>query len=82
MAKSAIIHEVCPIAQGINILSGKWKLQIIWFLSLKQTTRFNELQKSIGNITTTTRIGGTKSRKENNLSRSASQSRIFINRDR
>ncbi|RKI24054.1 transcriptional regulator [bacterium 1xD8-6] len=54
MAKSAIIHEVCPIAQGINILSGKWKLQIIWFLSLKQTTRFNELQKSIGNITTKT----------------------------
>ena len=38
---------------GLNILSGKWKLKILWHLS-KGTVRFNELQRLLGNITTKT----------------------------
>ncbi len=54
MAKATIIQDVCPMALGINILSGKWNLQIIWIIYRKEIIRFNELQKSLGNITTKT----------------------------
>jgi DNA-binding HxlR family transcriptional regulator len=54
MAKATIIQDGCPMALGINILSGKWKLQIIWIIYRKEIIRFNELQKSLGNITTKT----------------------------
>jgi len=54
MAKSESIEDICPMELGINILSGKWKLQIIWKIYTKETLRFNELQKSLGNITTKT----------------------------
>jgi DNA-binding HxlR family transcriptional regulator len=54
MAKVTVIQDGCPMALGINILSGKWKLQIIWMISRKEIIRFNELQKSLGNITTKT----------------------------
>jgi DNA-binding HxlR family transcriptional regulator len=39
---------------GINILSGKWRLPILWRISTKESIRFNELQRSLGNITTKT----------------------------
>jgi DNA-binding HxlR family transcriptional regulator len=54
MAKATIIQDVCPMTLGINILSGKWKLQIVWRIYKKEIVRFNELQKSLGNITTKT----------------------------
>lgn len=53
MAKAQAIDEQCPVELGLNILSGKWKLKILWHLS-KGTTRFNELQRLLGNITTKT----------------------------
>lgn len=54
MAKAVIPHDVCPMALGINILSGKWKLQILWLINTKGSVRFNELQRSLGHITTKT----------------------------
>lgn len=53
MAKTQGIDKQCPIEAGLNILSGKWKLKILWYLS-KGTVRFNELQRLLGNITTKT----------------------------
>lgn len=53
MAKSQAVSEQCPVEVGLNILSGKWKLKILWHLS-KGTIRFNELQRLLGNITTKT----------------------------
>ena len=44
MAKTQAVHDQCPIEVGLNILSGKWKLKILWHLS-KGTIRFNELQR-------------------------------------
>ena len=38
---------------GLNILSGKWTLRILWHLS-KGPVRFNELQRLLGTITTKT----------------------------
>ncbi|MCD8357442.1 MAG: helix-turn-helix transcriptional regulator [Clostridia bacterium] len=53
MAKSLAITEKCPMEVGLNILSGKWKLRILWHLS-KGAIRFNELQRQLGKITTKT----------------------------
>ncbi|NMS91612.1 helix-turn-helix transcriptional regulator [Clostridioides difficile] len=54
MAKAVTPKEMCPMALGINVLSGKWKLQILWNLYLEDTLRFNELQRKLGTITTKT----------------------------
>jgi DNA-binding HxlR family transcriptional regulator len=53
MAKSLAITEQCPMEIGLNILSGKWKLKILWGIS-KGPVRFNELQRQLGKITTKT----------------------------
>lgn len=53
MAKSVSISEQCPMEVGLNILSGKWKLRILWFAS-KGAIRFNELQRLLGKITAKT----------------------------
>ena len=45
---------MCPMDLGINILSGKWKLKILWNIQRKNIIRFNELQKLLGSITTKT----------------------------
>ncbi len=54
MAKAEIIEDLCPMALGMNILSGRWRLQIVWIIYRKETVRFNELQRTLGNITTKT----------------------------
>lgn len=56
MAKSLTATQLCPMEIGLNILSGKWKLKILWYLS-KGPIRFNQLQKSLGKITTKTLTG-------------------------
>lgn len=53
MAKSQAVDEQCPVEIGLNILSGKWKLKILWHLS-SGTIRFNELQRVLGSITAKT----------------------------
>ena len=53
MAKVQAADKQCPVELGPNILSGKWKLKILWHLS-KGTIRFNKLQRLLGNITTKT----------------------------
>jgi DNA-binding HxlR family transcriptional regulator len=50
MAKSLKIEAQCPMNLTINLLSGKWKLSILWHLT-KGTMRFNELQRLCANIT-------------------------------
>lgn len=43
MAKTIAITDQCPMEIGLNVLSGKWKLKILWHIS-KGPIRFNELQ--------------------------------------
>ena len=54
MSKTKAVSNACPMELGINILSGKWKLRILWNLYIKKVVRFNELQRNLGNITTKT----------------------------
>lgn len=53
MAKSMAIPDQCPMDVGLNILSGKWTLRILWHIS-RGPVRFNELQRLLGTITTKT----------------------------
>ncbi|AKA72425.1 winged helix-turn-helix transcriptional regulator [Clostridium scatologenes] len=55
MAKSKQMIEQCPMDVTINILSGKWKMSILWHLS-RGVIRFNELQRLLNNITQKTLI--------------------------
>lgn len=54
MAKTVTASETCPMELGINILSGKWKLMILWRIYKSSAIRFNELQRQVGKITTKT----------------------------
>ena len=52
---------------GINILSGKWKLQIIWNIQKNKVVRFNELQRMLGDITTKTLTSQLRELEENQI---------------
>lgn len=41
----------CPLTFALNIVSGKWRLPIIWILNKNGTMRYNELKRSIEGIT-------------------------------
>jgi DNA-binding HxlR family transcriptional regulator len=42
-------HHGCPVQATINVMSGKWKVQILWHLSF-QPLRFAELRKKLRRI--------------------------------
>lgn len=52
MSKSVAVGDTCPMDIGLNVLSGKWNLTILWIIYKNKVIRFNELQRKIGNITT------------------------------
>jgi DNA-binding HxlR family transcriptional regulator len=41
--------EICPVTQAQDIIAGKWKIIILWHLSIK-TRRFNELRRLLPGI--------------------------------
>lgn len=42
--------SACHLDEALNVIGGKWKLVILWYLS-QGTLRFSELEKKIPNIT-------------------------------
>ena len=44
--KSTDCYEKCPVETAIDVLAGKWKILILWYLRSEQK-RFSELQKLI-----------------------------------
>lgn len=41
----------CPLEYGLEIFGGKWNSRIICVLAVKETLRYSELRKEMGNIT-------------------------------
>ncbi len=41
----------CPLEYGLEIFGGKWNSRIICVLSAKETLRYSEIRKEMGNIT-------------------------------
>lgn len=50
-AKSCPIQFVLAMTDTLNVISGKWKLQIIGSLLFGKTRRFTEIQRTIPKIT-------------------------------
>jgi DNA-binding HxlR family transcriptional regulator len=42
-------HQGCPVQASINVLSGKWKAQILWHLSFGPR-RFAQLRKKLAKV--------------------------------
>ena len=43
----------CSVKYALDVLSGKWKLYIMYVLSCQEKIRFNELQRRVGGISAT-----------------------------
>lgn len=41
----------CPLGATLGVIGGKYKVMIIWFLYQNKVLRYNELQKTIKDIT-------------------------------
>lgn len=39
--------EGCPVKFALGLVSGKWKLRILWELNQQEVIRFNELQRRL-----------------------------------
>ena len=42
-------HHGCPVQATVNVLSGKWKVQILWHLSFGEL-RFAQLRKKLRTV--------------------------------
>jgi len=42
-------HHDCPVQATINVMSGKWKVQILWHLSFRPM-RFAQIRKKLKTI--------------------------------
>jgi len=48
--KVELLYEKCPVETAIDILAGKWKILILWYLRA-ETKRFSELQRLLPRTT-------------------------------
>ena len=42
---------VCPVETTLELLSGRWKVKILWKLQRAETIRFGELREKLAGIT-------------------------------
>ena len=42
--------EKCPVETSIDVLAGKWKILILWYLRI-ETKRYSELKKLLPRVT-------------------------------
>ncbi|MBQ9452679.1 MAG: helix-turn-helix transcriptional regulator [Desulfovibrio sp.] len=47
----SVYADRCPLLCALDIIGGKWKLPIIWFLSQGESVRFNELRRRVTGVT-------------------------------
>lgn len=45
----SLMASCVPMASLQSIISGKWKILIIWYIAVYKVQRFGELQRRIGN---------------------------------
>ena len=57
----------CPVTPVVQMLQGKWKLQSIYDLCIKEPLRFGELKKRLDGITNTTLSNALRELEEDGL---------------
>lgn len=50
MRKRELSSIPCPIEYTIELLSGKWKMHVIWQVAKQEVIRFNELRRQLNGI--------------------------------
>ena len=50
----APLPQCAAMVRVQNILSGKWKITILWYIAEYEVQRFGELRRRLGNITQST----------------------------
>jgi DNA-binding HxlR family transcriptional regulator len=50
MKDECLKYDICPMVLVQNILSGKWKILILWYLSYN-TLRFSDIKKKLPQVT-------------------------------
>jgi DNA-binding HxlR family transcriptional regulator len=51
MGKNIDLSKIeCPVDYALTLLSGKWKIYIIWHIAKNEVIRFNELKRQIDGI--------------------------------
>lgn len=50
MSKRELSTIPCPIEYTIELLSGKWKMHVIWQVGKQGIIRFNELRRQLNGI--------------------------------
>lgn len=60
-------YEKCPLTLALNLIGGKWRLPIIWALSVNGTMRYNALKRSIEGITNMMLTQSLKELEANNI---------------
>ena len=50
MKEHCLKYDTCPMTLVQKILSGKWKILILWYLSYKEL-RFSEIRRKLPNVT-------------------------------
>lgn len=52
LPKTDSIYQIqCPIIYALDLVGGKWKLPIMWYLFGSKTVRYNELKRSVVGVT-------------------------------
>ena len=59
-------HDICPMVLVQKIVSGKWKILILWYLSYN-TLRFNSIKKRLPYVTQKMLTQQLRSLEEDNL---------------
>ncbi|MDU4961970.1 MAG: helix-turn-helix domain-containing protein [Sporomusaceae bacterium] len=50
MKKRELSSIPCPIEYTIELLSGKWKMHVVWQVAKQEVIRFNELRRQLNGI--------------------------------
>lgn len=66
MKEQCLKYDVCPMVLVQNLLAGKWKILILWYLS-HNTLRFSELKNKLPHVTQKMLTQQLRSLEENQL---------------
>ncbi|WP_055665934.1 winged helix-turn-helix transcriptional regulator [Desnuesiella massiliensis] len=66
MREKCVQYEKCPMVLIQDMISGKWKILILWYLSYKEL-RFSDIQRKLPNVAQKVLSRQLKSLEEDNL---------------
>ncbi len=75
MAKKTQQEADCQLAIAMNMIGGKWKIPILWYLA-QSPQRYNQLKRCVGNITNTMLTRALRDLEEDGLIERAQQETI------